>query len=473
MSKYLIENIEILEAPEAVLSTMTKDGKRKWMYPVATKGSFYYKRLLVGWGLIVLFVALPLININGNPAVFLDIMHWKFYFFGMTLYPTDTFLFLLFIVGSILSIVLGTALLGRIWCGWGCPQTVYLDFVFRPIERFIEGKELLRKKRNEGEWNWDKIWRKSLKFFIFALISFALAHVFIAYFVGWKDLAHWMFVAPTENLGFFFLMLLVTALMLFDFGYFREQMCLVTCPYARMQSVLLDKDSLIVSYNPERGEPRGHQKKNKDNSQLGDCIDCYACVRTCPTGIDIREGLQMECIACTQCIDACDVIMEKMDKPKGLISYTSENRLAGIRQQILRPRVLVYMALLAGIWGFLGFSIWNRATYDVNVGRTVGAPFVVLQDGNIANRIRFRVRNQKDKPVSFTIKALAPKDTRVQIIGLNETKLNPGEMKRVETFIITSPQAFQHQDKVEALFRLSFSDNNVVEKPFTLLGPVE
>lgn len=471
MGKYLIENIEILSSPEAVLSTMTKDGRRKWMYPVVSKGKYYFRRLLVGWGLIVLFVALPLIKINGNPAVQLDIVHWKFHFFGITLYPTDTFLFLLFVVGSILTVVLGTALLGRIWCGWGCPQTVYLDFLFRPIERFIEGKELVRKKRNEGAWNFDKIWRKSLKFIIFAIISFALAHVFISYFVGWQDLWHWMFVAPTQHWGFFVMMLLVTALMLFDFGYFREQMCLVTCPYARMQSVLLDKDSMIVSYDSKRGEPRGHKKKNVDASQLGDCVDCHACVRTCPTGIDIREGLQMECIACTQCIDACDTIMTKLDRPKGLIRYTSENALMGKINQIIRPRVLIYSALLVFIWGFLAFSVFTRDEYNVNVGRTVGAPFVILQDGTIANRIRFRVRNQKDKPVTFTIEATQPQNVKVQVAGASTTTLAPGEMKRVETFVVTPVAQFHKQAQVEARFKLKFSDGVTVEKPFTLLGP--
>ena len=201
-----LEDVGILEAPEEVLSTLTKDGKRKWLYPTESRGGFYWKRLLLGWGLIVFFVLLPIIQINGKPAVLLDFINREFSFFGFTFFPTDTFLLMIFGISALLSVVIFTALFGRVWCGWGCPQTVYLEFVYRPIERWIEGKEHVRKKRNEGPWTWDKMWRRSLRFSIYAVISLALANVFVSYFVGWDRLIDWMLQPPTQNWGFFLMM---------------------------------------------------------------------------------------------------------------------------------------------------------------------------------------------------------------------------------------------------------------------------
>ncbi|MDX1440570.1 MAG: cytochrome c oxidase accessory protein CcoG, partial [Rubricoccaceae bacterium] len=317
-----VDEVGVLESPEEVLTTLGADGKRKWIYPTPSHGRFETRRRILGWALIALFVALPIIQINGRPAVLLDVADRTFSLFGLTFFPTDTFLLLILGIAMVVFIVLLTALWGRVWCGWACPQTVYLEFLYRPIERLIEGREHVRKRRNEGAWTWDKLWRKVLKHSIYVIVSVALAHVFVSYFVGWERLIHWMTGPPTEHWGFFVLMAGTAGLVLFDFGFFREQMCTITCPYARMQSVLMDEDSLIVSYDPNRGEPRGRGKNRED---LGDCIDCFACVRTCPTGIDIRDGLQMECVACTQCIDACDDIMDKVGKPRGLIRYTSEN----------------------------------------------------------------------------------------------------------------------------------------------------
>ncbi|MFK7848818.1 MAG: cytochrome c oxidase accessory protein CcoG, partial [Rhodothermales bacterium] len=317
---------EVLESPVEVLSTMTRDGKRKWLYPTLSAGIFHKRRLITGWALIVLFVMLPVIQINGKPAVLIDFIHREFALFGLIFYPTDTLLLLMVMISTVLGVGLFTALLGRVWCGWACPQTVYLEFVYRPIERWIEGKEHVRKRRNEGPWTWEKAWKKGLKFSIYLVISVLLANVFISYLVGWHNLLEWMQQPPAQNWGFFLTMTFTSGLILYDFGYFREQMCTIACPYARLQSVLLDEDSMIVSYDPNRGEPRARRGKKKMAQELageipaqGDCIDCFACVRTCPTGIDIRDGLQMECIACTQCIDACDSIMDNINKPRGLI----------------------------------------------------------------------------------------------------------------------------------------------------------
>ncbi|HRR08672.1 MAG TPA: cytochrome c oxidase accessory protein CcoG [Rhodothermales bacterium] len=478
MSKFLIENIEILDAPEAASSTMTKEGKRKWMYPIKASGRFYNARLVVGWLLIVFFVSLPIIKINGQPAVLIDFIHRKFALFGLMFYPTDTFLLLLFMVGSILSVIIGTAFLGRVWCGWGCPQTVYLEFVYRPIERFLEGPEHIRRRRDNSPMTFDTFWRKAVKFVLYLLISFALANVFVSYFVGWDHLLEWMQSSPFDNIGFFILMAGTTALMLFDFGYFREQMCAVTCPYARMQSVLLDKDSMIVSYDPGRGEPRAKRGKKVLQQEAeglieakGDCIDCAACVRTCPTGIDIRDGLQLECIACTQCIDACDQIMDSIGKPRGLVRYTSEHEIEGTPTKIIRPRTIIYSTLILAIFVALFSLLAMRKPIDVNVGRDVGAPFIQMTPQEVANRIRFRVHNQGGENLTFTIKALSPANAKVIIVGSPETTLEAGEMKRVDTFVTVPNATFTGTDQVPVKFEVTFSNGYKNVSDFTLLGP--
>jgi cytochrome c oxidase accessory protein FixG len=472
------DSVDILDSPEEVLSTLDMEGNRKWIYPTVSKGRFYWQRLALGWGLIVLFVALPIIRINGQPAVLLDFVHREFALFGVTFYPTDTFLLLLLGLSALVFIFFITALLGRVWCGWGCPQTVYLEFVFRPIERWIEGKEHVRKRRDEGPWTFDKAWRKAAKWGVYLAISLALAHVFVSYFVGWERLLQWMTQPPTEQWGFFVMMAVTTGLVLYDFGYFREQMCTITCPYARIQSVLLDEDSMIVSYDPNRGEPRARRSKKKIRQeeaglipQLGDCIDCFACVRTCPTGIDIRDGLQMECIACTQCIDACDDIMDKIGKPRGLIRYTSEHEIEGLRTRVLRPRTAIYGVLLVALVTMLGVGIATRGAFDVNLARAVGQPFTELPDGTVANRLRFRVRNQTPNDATFRIEAVEPASAEVKVVGVQPVALASEEMKRVEAFVVVPRALFADAARRDATFRLVFSDGSEQTIAFPLLGP--
>jgi len=476
-TKGLGEQVSVLESPETVLSTWTSDGKRRWMYPVLSEGFFARRRKIVGWILIILYFALPVVPIGGHPAVLLDFIHREFALFGIIFYPTDTLLLMMTLILIILSVIIGTALLGRVWCGWACPQTVYLEFVYRPIERLIEGKEHVRKRRDDGPLTPDKAWRKVVKYGIYLIISLALAHTFVAYFVGWHHLVEWMLDKPRDHWGFFVLMAGTTGLVMFDFANFREQMCTIACPYARMQSVLLDPDSLIVSYDPTRGEPRARRSKAKLQKEAdgvipaqGDCIDCGACVRTCPTGIDIREGLQMECITCTQCIDACDDIMAHIGKPPGLISYTSENNLAGKRTRLMRPRTILYLVVWLGLAVTLVATLAMRSNYDIDVGRSVGDPYMVLPDGRIANRLRFRVRNQTGLPSSFDIKPVSPANMEIRIVGVSPITLAPGEMKRTEAWVILPRTAFT-TDKRTASFHLSFSDNTLIETSFTLLGP--
>lgn len=397
---------------QRVLSTLNEDGSRRWIRPRVSSGRFLTRRRIVAYLLILLFTAIPYLKLNGKPLVLLDLTTRHFTLFGRTFLPTDTLLLALLFVGCFVTIFLLTALFGRVWCGWVCPQTVYMEFLFRPIERLFEGSPGHAKKGPLA----GKPFSKPLKMAVFLLISMYLAHTFLAYFVGVENLRHWITRSPLQHPTPFIVMLVVTGLMLFDFGFFREQVCIIVCPYGRFQSALLDRNSLVVSYDRTRGEPRGKSKRSDGDislrivdssasapSRTGDCVDCGLCVTTCPTGIDIREGLQMECINCTQCIDACDAVMHKLKRPRGLIRYSSQSAMAGEKPRLLRPRVIIYPAILLVIFTAFLIVLATKGPADVTVLRGVGRPFVELPNGEIGNPVRIKIVNRTDLPGDFHI----------------------------------------------------------------------
>ena len=342
---------------DRVLSTLNRDGTRNWIRPKLAHGRFLRHRRIVGYALVALFVLLPRLRIAGRPGVLIGLDTGEIDVLGAVFRPSDGFVLALLGVTIVAGVFLLTALWGRVWCGWGCPQTVYLEHVFRPIERWLEGSRGQRASRT----------RKAIKWALFTAVAFALSNVFLAYFVGTERLERWVFESPLDHPGGFALVVGVAALMLFDFGWFREQMCIVACTYGRLQSVLLDRQSLIIGYDTQRGEPRNQPKKKLPVVSSGDCVDCAACVAVCPTGIDIRDGLQMECIGCAQCIDACDTVMTKLGRPQGLIRYTSQDALAGKRARMLRARTIAYpaMLLLAGGLGESGQMKGQLRTHRV------------------------------------------------------------------------------------------------------------
>jgi cytochrome c oxidase accessory protein FixG len=453
----------MLESPEHVLSTMERDGSRRWLYPRLTQGRLWQARRIVGFLLIALFVALPYVRIAGRPAVLLDIPTRRFTLFGYTFLPTDTELLALFLIGVFLAIFLATALAGRVWCGWGCPQTVYLEYVFRPIERLFDGT-----RGHGGKPGRVAGWRITAKYAVYVLLSAALAHVFLAYFVGTERLGQWIRQSPFEHPWPFAIMVGTTGAMLFDFAYFREQMCLIACPYGRLQSVLLDRRSLIVAYDVRRGEPRGKLKKELSVLQpLGDCVDCGACVRTCPTGIDIRNGLQMECIHCTQCIDACDQIMDRIHKPRGLIRYSCQAAIAGEKSPRLRARVVLYpLALIAVASAFL-ILLLGRDSFDATLLRNFGNPFSVAADGRIQNSYRIKLVNRADSVVDFTF--AVGRDVEISA-GNERVSLQPGATITQPLLITAERKLFQagvHETQ------LTIASSGGEEKVMTcrLLGP--
>lgn len=452
---------------ERVLSTLRNDGTRIWIRPKLARGRFLRRRRIVAYALIALFVTLPLLRIGGRPALQIDLVAREISAFGTVFRPSDGVLLMLLGLTIVLTVFVVTALFGRVWCGWGCPQTVYLEHLFRPIERWLEGTPAQQAKLSRLHP------RRIAKWAIYVVASFALANVFLAYFVGTDKLRVWVLESPVDHFGGFGVVLAVTALMLANFGWFREQTCIVACPYGRLQSVLLDRQSLIVGYDARRGEPRGKPKKHLPiagaEAARGDCVDCGACVVVCPTGIDIRDGLQMECVGCAQCIDACDAVMDKLQRPHGLVGYTSKDQLAGKPRRLLRPRMVVYPVLLAVVSSLLVWRIAARETAEIWTLRNDGPSFVTLPDGRIASAVRIKIENETDSARRYAI-SLAGSPDAVLKSPLAVWEIRPHRAQVIPLFVEVAPTTFVcGERRVE----LRVFDDQGFERIMTttLLGP--
>ncbi len=380
------------------LTTVNADGSRYILHPADVSGRFTTVRRWFGWLLIAVYVLLPWIPINGAPALFLDVENRRFHMFGLTLLTQDMWVFFFAISGLGFVLFFITAILGRLWCGWACPYTVFLEHVYRRVERWIDGDAPARRKLDAAPNDRRKIVRRTVKWTIYTLISAAIAHVFISYFVSVPRLYEFMREGPAEHMISFGVVFALTAILLFCFAWFREQFCIILCPYGRIQSALTDDDTVVIGYDPGRGEPRG--KASDPNN--GDCIDCFRCVQVCPTGIDIRNGLQLECIGCAACIDACDDIMRKLDRPTGLVRYDSTKGLQGLKRRILRPRLWLYTVLgLLGLAALGTTAFFKARPIHAEVSRMRGAPY--FQDGDvIRNHYQTRLINKRNQPVGFT-----------------------------------------------------------------------
>lgn len=381
------------------IGTMTSDGKRAWVYPKKPEGRFYEYRTWVTYGLLAILLTGPFIHINGNQFFMFNFIEREFNIFSKPFWPQDFYLGVMVMLISVIFITLFTVAFGRIFCGWICPQTIFMEMVFRKIEYWIEGDRGAQMRLDKQEWNGEKIRKKGFKWFLFFIISFIIANVFLAYLISSKKLLRYVQTGPLENLSTFIALLIFTGVFYFIFAWFREQVCTIACPYGRLQSVLLDNKSIVVAYDRKRGERelgRAKFKKNEDRQAIGkgDCIDCFQCVNVCPTGIDIRNGTQLECINCTACIDACDAIMEKVDLPKGLIGFYSEEQIEKEEKFRFTPRMKGFAAILFVLVGILSGMLFLRSDVEANILRLPGQLYEQQENNIISNVYTFKLINK-------------------------------------------------------------------------------
>jgi len=416
----------------AIMSSMRPDGSRVTIRTADVKGRYLFWRRVVFVLLIGFYVAAPLVPINESPAVFLDVAQRRFFLFGKTFNAQDFWIVLLFALTFVFSILFVTAWRGRLWCGWLCPQTVFLEALYRPIERWVEGsrEQCLKAASQKGV---GKVLRFIAKQALFLLLSAFVAHASVALFVSVPAYIEMIKAGPAEHMSPFIWTVALTLLFHFNFAWFREQFCVVLCPYGRLQSVLHDQDSIVVSYDYNRGEPRGKLLKAKPGEeapQRGDCIDCKRCVYVCPTAMDIRDGLQMECLACAQCIDACDEVMKKLKKPPGLIRQASHQELSTGKRRFIRPRMFIYAAAILIAVSALSIALAKRQSFEMLIVRPSGfAPWMV-EGSKVYNQYELRLVNKRPEPVHYSVEAHFVEGAEI-IVGLPQLEVEPFSNARI------------------------------------------
>lgn len=461
------------ELHEDRLATTTDEGERVYLYPEEVKGKWNTRRSIVYSFLIVLYLVLPWIKINGSQAILLHIQKREFFILGGHFYAHNIPLLFIVLLSFILGIGLITALKGRVWCGWACPQTVFIEEVFRKIEYLIEGNYRKRQKLDQGPWSFERVWKKSLKWMLFTGASLIISHSFVAYFVPVEDLVGIVGTNPSAHSTLFYAVLIVTGIVLFDFGWFREQFCIIACPYGRFQSVMMDKDTTVVAYDYNRGEPR----KQPNTKEHGDCINCYKCVHVCPTGIDIRRGTQMECISCTKCIDICDEVMTKIHKPTGLISFTTERIIEEGKSQVLRPRVIIYSIAFFLLISIGGYLINASKQLDVIWLRGTKAPFqVVVTEGQekVINHYKAEILYRGDEQLKLEFTADNP---NVELVSPMSNRTISEQRKTIMHIFFK----FKRNVLIEGKLPIKVQVYNVAtperkllkEKELVLLGPLK
>jgi cytochrome c oxidase accessory protein FixG len=449
------------------LQVAQDNGKRKWMYPLIRKGSYYKWRSWLSYVYLVLFFSGPFLTINGQPLLLLDVMERHFVILGQVFWPQDIFLFMLASLVFIVCVVLFTIAFGRIFCGWICPQTIFMEMVFRKIEIWIEGDGNRQKKLNAGPWNKDKIKKKVLKHFIFLVISFLIANTFLAYIIGSGNLIKIAVEPVTPHWVGFISIWTFTIVFYLVYSQVRELVCTVICPYGRLQGVLMDENTLVVAYNDVRGEPRGRLDKT-GNALIGDCVDCNLCVAVCPTGIDIRNGTQLECINCTACIDACNEVMYKIHKPRNLIGYFSENMIHKRQNPSFNARMMGYSSVIGILMTVLCFFIFSRSDMDITVMRGAGMLSQEQPNGYISNIYNADITNKANTSRSVMLKPEDP-DVKIKYIQAPQLISKGNDMKTV--FFVFIPASKIHS--VETDVRLQLISNNKIIQTVTttFVGP--
>ncbi len=381
------------------LATADKEGRRKWVYPRKPQGRFYRARIWLTWVLLAVMFGGPFIKISGNPLLMINIIERKFSVLGVIFWPQDNLVFALGFLLFLVGIAVFTAAFGRLWCGWTCPQIVLMEMVFRRIEYFIEGDAQQQKALHRAPWTAGKFVKKLTKHGIFFALSFIIGNTLLAYIIGIDALKQIVTDNPREHLTGLGAMILFTLVFYGLFARFREQACTFICPYGRLQSTLLDENSIVVAYDHKRGEGRAHLHRGESLQQratrgAGDCIDCFQCVAVCPTGIDIRNGTQMECVNCTACIDACDAVMDRIGRPRGLVRYASLNGIETGQKLQITPRIIGYCGILLLLGAGLLTLLLTRSEVDATLLRAPGALFQQTADGKISNLFLLKLTNK-------------------------------------------------------------------------------
>lgn len=454
------------------LSTVDEKGKRIWVFPKMPKGKLTTYRQVVSYFLIAFLFSAPFIKIDGQPFLLFNVLERKFIIFGQVFWPQDFFLFVVGMLASLVFIILFTVVFGRIFCGWICPQTIFMEGVFRRVEYWIEGDYMAQKKLDKQPWDKEKITKKGIKHFIFIVISVLIMHTFMAYLVGVERVWEIVDEGPMENPSGFAAMVVFTGLFYGVFSWMREQVCTTVCPYGRLQGVLLDRQSIVVAYDHERGEDRAKFRKNEDREAAGkgDCIDCKQCVYVCPTGIDIRNGTQLECVNCTACIDACDSIMDRIGKPKGLVRYASEQNISDKKPFKFNSRMRAYTGVLTALIGVLITLLLIRSDFETTILRTPGMLFQTRDDGKITNLYQVSMVNKTNDPMDVDFRLIEPKG-EIQMVGegisLKEQGIGEGAF-----FIVVDPEEL---DKMNTKVKVGvYNGEELVETVKTsFLGPMK
>jgi cytochrome c oxidase accessory protein FixG len=392
------------------IATVNREGNREYVYPKKPKGKLHNYRLIVSWILLGFFFGMPFVKMDGEPLFLIDVINRKFILFGQIFWPQDTYIFAVMMLTLIVFIVVFTVSLGRLWCGWACPQTIFLEMVFRKIEYWIEGDAPKQRKLARGPLTFEKFWKRLVKYTIFVALAHLIALTLYAWVIGLDGLIGLLGEPVSENSGAIIGLLVLTGFLLFIYSWFREQVCLILCPYGRLQGVLLDKNSIIVAYDYIRGEKRGPLKKGENRAEVGkgDCVDCLSCVHVCPTAIDIRNGTQLECVNCTACIDACNQTMKRVGLPKGLIRFDSERGISTGTKLRLNGRLIAYIAVLVLLFGFLNFLLFSRADVEATILRTPGMLYQEQDNNEISNLYNIKILNKRRIDFPINIKLLSP-----------------------------------------------------------------